>query len=118
MQETGLTLETASEYLCLATRLSRDHASIQPLLDAGRRRLRASFGNLDNVWEEADGRRQFAGLPLEAVQVRAHLHDEVGVVLLAFLQSHQAVAGLFTTLDRVCAMEDEGHPSIGARAAC
>ena len=74
MQETGLTLETASEYLCLATRLSRDHPSIQPLLDAGRRRLRASFGNLDTVWEEADGRRQFAGLPLEAVQVHANLH--------------------------------------------
>lgn len=77
MQETGLTLEMASEYLCLATRLSRDHASIQPLLAAGRRRLLASFGRLDDVWEEADGRRQFAGLPLEAVQACMHLQDEM-----------------------------------------
>ena len=76
MQETGLTLDTASEYLRLATRLSRTHASIQPLLAAGRRRLLASFGDLDDVWTKTDGRRQIVGLPLEAVQARTHLHDE------------------------------------------
>ena len=93
MQETGLTLETASEYLCLATRLSRDHASIQPLLAAGRRRLRASFGNLDKVWKEADGRRQFAGLPLEAVQARMQLQNEMCAEHWVLLQSHQSTAG-------------------------
>ncbi|KAK9821612.1 hypothetical protein WJX81_007885 [Elliptochloris bilobata] len=66
--ETGLTLETACEYMRLATRLQREHASIQPLLHAGRRRLLASFGALDDVWRFVDGRRQFVSLPLEAVQ--------------------------------------------------
>ena len=77
LQETGLTLDTASEYLCLATGLSRSHASIKPLLAAGRRRLIASFGDLDDVWSRPEGRRQFVDLPLEAVQARTHPRDEL-----------------------------------------
>lgn len=61
-------LETACEYLRLATQLQRAHASIQPLLDAGGRRLRASFAELDGVWAAEEMQRLFVGLPIEAVQ--------------------------------------------------
>ena len=71
-QETGLTLETACDYLRLSTQLRGAHAAVQPLLDAGRRRLLASFADLDDVWERDEGQRSFVGLPLEAVQVPPH----------------------------------------------
>lgn len=92
VQETGLTLETACEYLRLTTQLQRSHASIQPLLEAGGRRLHASFAELDGVWAAEEMQRLFVGLPIEAVQAW-HLTPAYPVLCVRYILTTNTPCG-------------------------